>query len=100
MIPTPDEINKFREKLKGITLDQIQTNVRNSIWGVKDSWKNKEAEVNIRAQDDANKAGLKIREIDEAVKGNQLLEQANKIARWALGISLLALIISILAIYK
>lgn len=101
MIPTTEEIEKFKEELLKMSPEEVGQKLRHHIYGAKDNWKYKEAQSFIQTHKERIETDIKMESLKQAQENNRLQEQANKTARWALFISLLALVISILvAIFK
>jgi hypothetical protein len=101
MIPTQEEIEKFKAELSQMGAEEVGQKLRHHTYGAKDNWKYKEALSFIEAHKEAIETDLKRESIKQAQENNRLQEQANKTARWALFISFVALVISILvAIFK
>ena len=100
MIPTTDEIDNFREILKQDGIEMTKKKLCQKVYGAKDNWKCQEAENYVKEQEDAFKNKIKQESLEQAKQSNMLQDQANKIALWALGISILAFVISVVAIFK
>lgn len=103
MIPTIDEIDKFRETLRLDGVEITKKKLRQTVYGAHDNWKCQEAEAYIREQETAVDEKIKKESLEQVKQANllqenanKISEQANRIAKYALGLSVLALIISIL----
>ncbi len=101
MIPRHDEIDNFREKLQQDGVEETKKKLRQKVYGAHDNWKCQEAEAFVQEQEEAVILKVQRDAIDQIKQGNVLRERANKIAWCAIGISAIALVISILvAIFK
>lgn len=100
-IPNDEDLMKFRKQLDDLSIDTIKEKLRHHHYGMKDSWKTKEAEARIKREEDVAEYKFKNTALKLQAEGNNIAQQANTLARRALWISLIALALSILvAIFK
>lgn len=102
-IPTDEEMKKFQESLDILGPNEVERKLNQWVYGNATHWKNKEAKrfMNIKRNeitDNYNKEVIV--QSQEANKisreSNKIAEHSNKIAWWSLGVSIIAIIISIL----
>ncbi len=98
-IPSDNELRAFREELNNIADETIESNVRHLIYGTQDNWKRREAEAYIEAKKHQKETNIKQATLAQIEESNTLQKDANKTARWALGIAILSIVISILTAY-
>jgi len=99
--PNKEALDVFRKNLDETELEIIEEDLRHQRYGPKDSWKTKEALAKIQKETKLKDDQHKKKVIELKVEGNKMAQKANSIAKWALCLSGLAIIVSILvAIFK
>lgn len=90
-----EELKKFRDDLDKLDVEAIKEKLRHHHYGMKDSWKTKEAEAKIQREEAIAEQKLKNESLALQAEGNKISREANVIAKRAFWISLVALLISI-----
>ena len=98
-LPTDIELEAFRDQLNKLDLKKIESNVRHQIWGDKNTWMMKEAEAFIDEKKHLEDNVIKEATLAQIAKSNELQKQAKVLANFALGIAILAIVISIVSTF-
>jgi hypothetical protein len=96
--PNKEELENFRRELNEQDIEIIREKLRHQGYGVKDSWRTKEAQARIQREEVAAEQKMKEDSLLLQAQGNKISEEANQIAKRALWTSLVALLISIVSI--
>lgn len=99
MVPSEKEITEFQVKLNQTGLEKVSQNLRHHTYGAKDNWQFKEAQAFVDKHKETIHTDLKKESIKQAEESIRLQKQVNKTAKWALFISFLALVVSILVAF-
>lgn len=99
MIPTQEDLKNFKEGLESLSINEIEQKIRHKTYGDKDNWHYKEATAFVEEHKAIKNRQFEQIKLEEIKEGNRLKKESNKIAWFAIIISITSLIISIWALY-